>query len=182
MPLFVCLLIVYIIGVGCDCMNQRKYIKKLELFLDNAKRLNLTSEQLHILLLIDIHSDDAKKLVSGSELAELTLMDEKKIEAIMGELLVNKLVSMDSSGRRMFYSTAGALNLVFAPESSKNPSTFKELFEAKLKRELKAHELEIVTGWQESGITNDEMSKILLNITFEDQSIPFHLIYGLINK
>lgn len=161
---------------------MKNYVNRLALLVESGYKLNLTSEQLHILMIVESMSSREKKLVQASEIANLTLMNEKQIEVIIGELITLKHLSIESDGKNLFYSTNKVIDLILAPPVKRQRISFKELFEAKLKRELKDIELEIVTNWQEENADFEKMSRILIDVQFENDQIPFALISELLRK
>lgn len=163
-------------------METKRYIDRLALFVESGYRLNLKSDQLHVLMLIESLSSHNKKLVDSSEIAMVSLLSDKQVEMIISELITLKYISIESDGKNAYYSTDNALNLLLATPTKKGKVTFKELFEAKLKRELKGIEIEIVNNWQEENIDFEKMSKILINVQFENDQIPFSLISELLTK
>lgn len=163
-------------------MDAKRYIDRLSLFVESGYKLNLSSEQLHVLMIVESMTKRDKKLVQPSDIANVTLMNEKQVEVIIGELISLKYLSIESNGKDIYYTTNKVVDLLLAPTPRKQRISFKELFEAKLKRELKDIELEIVSGWQEENVDFEKMSKILLNVQFDNDQIPFSLINELLIK
>lgn len=163
-------------------MDNKRHINRLALLVESGNGLNLKSDQLHVLMLIDTQTQYDKKLITPAQIAALTLLSEKQIETIISELITLKYIGIESDGKNAYYSANNAINLLLSVPTKRARVTLKELFEAKLKRELKGIEVEIVNNWQEENVDFEKMSKILMSIQFDNNQIPFALINDLLIK
>lgn len=151
---------------------KQSYFNKRTWLLENFDKLNLTNDELVLLLVID-YAKDTKKAISYEYLTSKLNTDSKKIDKIIEKLVTKKYLTISPTSKGVSFDIDGVFE--FDPEKyeiTENKDVFS-VAEDLLKRPLSPNELQKISDLLNEYQPNKIIDAIRMAEAYRKSSIAY---------
>jgi len=151
---------------------KQPYFDRRNWILENYNKLNLSSDEVLLLLIIDF-ARDCKKVISYEYLMDKLSCDHKKIDSIISSLVLKKYLSINPTSKGVSFDIDAIFE--FDPdkyEISDNKDIFN-CFEQLVNRPLSASELQKLSDLLNDYSTNEIIDAIRTAEAYRKTSISY---------
>ncbi|QEH61619.1 putative dnad-like replication protein [Spiroplasma chinense] len=144
---------------------KKGLLKKRTLLILNYAKLDISENQLAILLLIMELSDEDQKNFTPSQLAKYMSIDKEVIDKEISKLLVNNLIKLESKGKKTvlnFTPLFSKLIVILEEENSKlNTDNSYVFIEDMIGIKLSSENIEEIDSFIEKGLSKPKIMSII---------------------
>ena len=142
-----------------------KQINWKNLLIANYKSLNLSEDEVMVLLVSDYCLEQGETLITPELLTLKMSMDGKKLSATLTALLNKNLIIYEEKDGKLATSLNGIKRLLIdeflkkegQPEANKNVQNLYNIYESEFGRPLTYTEIETIKSWLETGFSESQI-------------------------